>query len=508
MAQYKFTAALNADHVPFISRLQGREVVISGMDNLLNKPGANSASAFDNNPKNLPQVIYMENVMPVEDGLMTAGQLQVQTAVGGGFVEFDEVFILRNATEQLWYFSPARGKNYVTPAPGTAWTSYNSTYPTSAEVSIAYVKGKTYVLYGKTKLFYWDGGIPNMVDVTASLVGLAIGNITSICGYGNYLIAATDVGYYWSSLGNELDFSDIVGGAGTQIPFDVRGQIKALTPTAGGVLIHCTQITVAALYTQNAQAPWIFRAVKNGGGIANRGVVTTDSTENVVYQYGTNGFQAVGLREAENLFPALTDFLDGRMIETADITIGLLGITRYTESFATKVAFVAGRYIVISYGPVAGNFNFAAIYDKDLRRWGKIKFDHCDCFSGFIGPKQSIFFLRNTGAAYQLVMDLSNRTTDSGMIILGKYQLSRTSWIQTQELVLETIDAADNPTVAILPSYDGTTFAPAVVMTANGNVENYRYYNKVVEAQNVSFAIIGNFMLASALMTFTKGGRM
>lgn len=504
MAEYKFSAALNASTFPLVTRFHPRSVVISGLDNRLRNPAsAGNNTGADNNPQNLPQVLYAENIIPSDEGVVTVGFEQVQASVAAA-TEFDEVFILRSATENTWYFSPAQGKNYVTPAAGTAWVSYASIFPNTRDVSIAYVNGVTYVCYAQTRLTHWDGA--TFINDNGALVGLAAANIRGICGSGNYLVAFTDVSVYWSTLTNPLNFSDVLAGAGTQIPVDIRGQITGLTSMPGGFIIHCLQNAVAALYTNNSAQPWQFREIKNAGGISGVKQISTDNNSGATYIWGTNGLQQINLREAEAFAPDVTDFLAGRVLETFDSGTNLFTVTRLSTDLFVKPAYIAGRYLVISYGDQPGNYTYALIYDIGLRRWGKLKFDHIDCFSGYVGARRSMILLRANGSAYRAVMDNSS-FTDAGVLILGKYQLSRASQICSQEILLDVLDTTDNPTVTVLTSYEGGNFDAQAVMTPYVNSGAYRSYQYQIEGTNLTFIVKGTFTLGGMTITATKGAK-
>ena len=507
MADYKFLAGLNAGSIPLVTRFQQRSIVIPGTDNRMRDPSSSNTNNVDNNPGNLPQCIYMENIMPSAEGVFSAAYADIQAQVGGENL-FDEVFILRNEEEQTWFFSPAHGRNYVTATFGVAWASTDplAGIPVAADVSIAYVNGITYVCYAGLALLEWNG--TNFIDQSGALTGVAIADIKAICGSGSYLIlGCTDLSVKWSSVVNPLDFvpSELTG-AGSQIPVDVRGSIIALTTVSGGFIIHCLQNAVAAVFTNNAAQPWIFREVKNAGGIADRKQVSTDNNSGATYIYGTNGLQQLDLRTAENMFPDVTDFLAGKILETFNGTTSLLTISRLAANLFTKIAYISGRYVVISYGTELGTYNYALVYDKELHRWGKLKEDHVDCFSGYFEPRQSICLLRDNGAVKQVIMD-KRTATAAGVLIMGRYQLSRSQQICSQELTLEVLDGSDSASVQIATNYNGTTLGELRTMVEFESTDNYRNFQAQIEGENISYIIRGSYSIASMLLTVTKGAR-
>jgi hypothetical protein len=521
MAQYTLTAALNASTFPFVTRFQPRSVIIGTMDGRLRDPTSNPQNFLDNNPQNIPQVLYCENVLPSTEGIRSVAFSNVQAAFPGAGVP-DDVLILRTDTD-TWYFSPSQGMNYVTPALGTPWVSTNplAGAPIAVEykVSAAYVGGFTFICYWKPGtstgiILKWDGA--TFTDITATFLGVTGSTIKAICNSGNYLIALSGTAIKWSSLTNPIDFTIVAGsGAGSQIPIDVRGVAIALTQISGGFLIHCTENTVASVYTQNAAAPWIFREVRNSGGLLSWNYLARDTSAGVAYIFSSYGMQQQTLKEAENLHPILTEFISSKILETFDSTTNLLSISRVAGIYI-KVAFLGGRFLCVSYGTTAaaGPFNYVLIYDITLRRWGKLKVDHYDMFQSaetspiLVSPFDALFVLKTDGSVDQLVIDERIISTTTSVVILGRYQLSRGNQLCSQELELEVLDSNQAPTVHVVTNYNGTTLGQAIQMTLYESSDNYRHYQKQIEGENLSYIIKGQFNLATAILTFSKGGRM
>jgi hypothetical protein len=515
MAEYKFTAALNAADIPPTSRAQPRSVIIGQMDNKLKNPAGTAANNQDNNPQNLPQVIYAENVMPTETGFSSVGYRELgDTFFAGGFA--DEIYTLRSGAN-TWVFCPAQGRNYWKNATNAAWSaSPIPGFPSTAQFSIAYVNGETYICYAYTYLGLWNGA--GFTDVTAALTGITIANVAAIAGAGNYLIAAdANTGQVqWSSLTNPLDFTpSVTTGAGAQIPLDLRGALFYLTPTSGGFICHCRENAVAAVYTQNSAAPWIFREVKGSGGARDNSNydqgnfrITKDNNGGSIFMYASNGLQSLNLREAENIHPQITDFLASQVYETFNTATNLLSLVKNTR-IRVKLAFIANRYLVISYGAYdSATLSYALVFDSTLKRWGKLKVDHADIFGfqeALTSPRDLICLVTETGLTKQIVFDQRTGDADSGVLILGRYQISRTHQICSQELELEVLDSTETVTAHVATNYNGTTVGQILAMTEYTNTENYRCFQKQIEGTNISFIIKGTFTLATALITATKG---
>lgn len=514
MALYSLTAALNAASFPMVSRYQPRSVIIPQYDGRLRDPTTSTTSNADNNPSNVPQMTYCENVLPTSDGVMSVGYTNVLADfVGAGVCFGDDVYVLRNGDTGHWYFCPAQGRNYVTNDLMTVpWASTNplAGLPVVAGVSTADVDGVTYVCYANTAVLRWEGGA-GFTDVSGLLLGGVVApGIRAICGSGNYLILVyADNSVKWSSLTNPLDFTPSAAtGAGSQIPLDIRGNPLYASQISGGFLVHCTENVVAAVYTQNVAQPWIFREVKNSGGLVNGfDNVSREASTGFIYQYSTYGMQQLNLRDAETIHPSVSDYIIQHVVEEFDTVTNLLSITSRGPLIYSKVAFLGGRYLCISLGPARYQYKTAVIFDVALKRWGKLKVDHSDIFARVeAGQDYALHVLKTTGAVDHVIID-GSAVADSGVLILGKYQLSRSAQLCSQELELEVLDASDDLDVFIATSYNGTTVGQILQMIEYASTDNYRKYQKQIEGENLTYIIKGSFMLATALLTVTKGAR-
>lgn len=521
MADYRITAALNAAMFPFTTRLHQRSVMIGQLDGRLRDPASSPQSNYDNNPNNIPQMVYCENIMPTADGVRSVGYVDNVQAAFPGAGTGDDVFILRDNGDNSWFFSPARGMNYVTTALGAPWVSMSPLpgaplAPAAVTPSFAYVNGTMYVLYpggaGFARMLRWDAGVFTDVSAFLALSGLQAFEIRCICASGNYMIALDyNNQVHWSNLTNPIDFApSTLTGAGLQIPIDIKGPALRLSTIPGGFVIHCTENAIAALYTNNSVQPWIFREIKNSGGLTTIEGIARDISTGSVYMYGRYGLQSLNLREAENIHPDLTDFIEAGVVETFNNATNLLAVSHNARIF-TKLAFLGGRYLCISYGTTNsyGPFDYVLIYDTAFRRWGKLKITHYDIFTNVdaVGLASSLYALKGDGSCSLIVLD-DRAATRNGVTILGRYQLSRSSQICSQELELEVTDTADTVTATIAANFDGTTLGALLPMVLASSSDNYRLFQKQVEAENLSFIIKGDYTLATALLTFTKGARM
>jgi hypothetical protein len=184
-----------------------------------------------------------------------------------------------------------------------------------------------------------------------------------------------------------------------------------------------------------------------------------------------------------------------------------------------KLAHIAGRYLVLSYGVDPLIYTHALIWDSLLRRWGKVRITHVDCFQGAQYPvRESICFLTSNGAVYQALLDYTSTggagpVIDQGVVVLGRYQLSRGHNICSQEAEIECTDGISNMTVNVIASNDGSTLNTSFPMVAvtpvsgAGGAGSYRKFQKQLEGKNLVYVIKGTFDISSVLLTVTKGAR-
>lgn len=540
MAKYRFQGALNAAVFPFVAAFQSRTVVQPQLDNNV-KTNQAFYGTQESADYSIPQLLYCENVMPTAEGVMTVGfETVVDPLAGAG--DFDQVITLRDFNENNFLFAPAGGKNYIYAANKGAWVSTNPIDAPNLQVSRAYVNGRTLICYEGLGIYEYDSTAKTFLKRT--ITGLSDSDIRGIGASNNYLLAYTRITVYWSSLINPLDFvPSTITGAGFAIPQDVKAEINAVVGTAGGFIIYTAKNAVAAVYTQNIRAPFTFKEIANAGGVESYEQVTSDQNSGPQYAWGTGGFQRITTQNSEPLSTELNDFLAGRVYETWDAQNKRIELIRAgVNEFQVKVAYIASRYLVISYGlNIDGNYQYALIYDAGLKRWGKVKIDHVDCFqypypnlfgdlsyddlepvtyedlsdTSYAELSQGIFsrqpskrtvaFLKINGQVDILEMDY-NKTDQRGVMVFGKFQLTRARVMTIQQVELEAIYGTDEVTVTAIATVDGKDEAIIKEMMLLRNGSEVKRYAKRVTGLNVMLAIEGALSATSYIMEVTNDG--
>jgi len=527
-----FTAILNAAEFPFVSDFFQRPIVIPGLDQPPRLPKGYTGTFESANPE-LAQHYYCQNILPTSEGIQSVGYRQVIPAAPIPATDFDQVIVVRDADENNFLWAPARGKNYIYRADMPDWVSTNpfAGWPANKTiVSRAYVNGRTFVQYEKHDMFEYDSTLNQINPVT--LTGINAADIDVIGASNNYLIAVVGITVNWSSLIDNTDFvPSIQTGAGAAIPQDMKGVARAVVPISGGFVIYTTKNAVVALYTNNARAPFVFREISNAGGVPSPEQVSLEASLGYHYSWTTHGLQKISVTTAEVLSNAAMDFLAGRIWEEFNLATLQLTIERLNVDLQVKISYISGRYLVISYGKPTDTapqtYTHALVYDLGLKRWGKLRVDHVDCFvypypnlpGEITNPpaKQSVGFLKTNGQIDLLVMDYRERQ-DQGVLLLGRYQLVRQKMATYQSVELEGEHQAYPSQVYLIISADGkTNDAPnqLIELSAGADRRVVKYgapapgvgsHGAPRTGVNLSLLTIGTFELSTALFTITRHG--
>jgi hypothetical protein len=498
MAQNNFRGNLSAKAFPFLSYLFGQSVIING---------------FDQAENNYPQAYYMHNVVPTAQGYKSVGFKKVLESSG---LSFDRVIPVRDPSMvRGWIGITSAGKVYIYCAGDLAWTDLTSivgSWPYNRPVSVAYAGGYTYLCLAGYNVY--KVGVAARTITPVSLAGLQVDKITAITSSANYLIVTDGVKVYWSSTITAEDFvPSQVTGAGSGTPADVEGTIVAMVPLSTGFAIYTSVNVVIASYSQNPRFPFVFRGADNSKGIADVQHITYGGDDGTNYAWTSAGIQKITISGAVTVLPEVTDFLAGREYEYWDVVNSApVSVTTLTP-LKVKMAFVGGRYLVVSYGD--GALQYALVYDTALSRWGKLKINHVSVFdvdlnsdnsftsSSSASAKKTLGVITADGDIY--VCDFDNPTAASdSIIVLGKFQLSRSRMTTLDTITLENV--SNDCAVKLVTTLDGK---PSLITTPalTSTVGRTKEYKSRVTGLNHSIAVSGTFQLSSYELELHVNGR-
>lgn len=562
MAVVRPKLAINNAIIPWLSSQEQRPVINSQLDAAPRTPRV-FMGADDNADYNMANVIYAENVMPVAHGIKSLGFVDVATASPVG--EFDTIFPLRDADENVVLFCPAHGGNYIYDADADTWTGESIADiwgmaptegdPATAKVTYAYVDGKTFVCYGRLKngttdmsIMQWDSETKSLIPATSVVLNLPYdaGTIDGISSSSGYLLVWSGLSISWAFFtGVAFDYEVYTNGnytgSGNQIPEDVQGLITAIIGLPGGFIAFTSRNAISASYhAQTISSPWVFKEIRDAGGLESYEQATVEGSLGKIMAYTSAGIQTLTLNSAEHAHPGLADFITGRKVESYDFsTHQLVPAVLGTDAYV-KLTAVGNRYIVVSYGYLEGLFSYALVYDVGLQRWGKIRIRHRDCFSytyraqeggitygalvdvtyddlaatsytslnnvgnNVITPAQrALAFMTDKGGIKLATWAGTSDSEGGAVAILGRVQIARMRHIQLNRVELDGFSSGD---VFIQASQNGRTIAGLWETVTVEQSGDYRAAGCLVDCKNFNIVLEGNFDLSSVIIEALPSG--
>lgn len=549
MATSKVRCNLLAADFPLLSGLYGKSVVVAQNDMHYVRPNAFTGSEADKNI-GIPQNIFCENVLPSSYGLQS---IAFDAAVVGGVVaqtDFDQAFYLRDVSEARTLFVPGISgtncKRYTYDQATKTWVNSTKTVPAGSKCTVSSLKKRTFVHVEFDDEFWeWNAAWSNIV-----FTGLTAANIKGILASSGYNICYDYDTIYWSSVTDPVDFvPSLATGAGSEKPLDVKGRIVVCYPTDSGFLIHTTSNVVSVRYSGNIRFPWVYKEIKNSSGISDQEQTTPDGEAATLYTFSNDGLMQISTTKADQVFPAISEFLACRLIESWNAVTKTIDKITLTDRPVTKVDFIGNRWLVISYGAVA--LTHALVYDSALKRWGKVRVDHVDAFefqgnpgtpgstaslawanlagawvsqnvawasyglvisggtASFTFPYKSLAFLQANGTVQVANFDYMD-TRGLGVLYLGRVQFVRNHLTELLEIEAEGMkDEAQNALAVITTFPTERMVAPTVTYVYRMpklSGSEFTKWQTWLTGVNHTLRFEGNFRLATVEVRGKDGG--
>lgn len=520
---------------PLLTQLQGQTVILRQIDQ--NFPETDILKDSQN-----PSSYYMHNCVPTARGLQAVGYT-TQVAALAGAMDFDRAYPLQNATLNRFVYVPSAGKNYIYDRVVGIWTSISpltpGTVPDNVLVTTAFIQGQTYIYIAAVGCFVYNE-VTHVMDAVA-FTGLAMANVLGICAANGYMLAFNATQVAWSSATTPTDFTpSIVTGAGGANIADAEGAITVCYSVVGGFIVYCEKNAVGATYSGVFQQPFFFKEIAGSGGSYTPEAISWQANLDYHYAYTTAGLQAVSLASSIFVFPEVTEFIAGKIYEDFSETSLTFTSTDINLPLNVKITVIESSYLIISYGVNAGLYTYALYFDINLKRWGKLKIDHVDCFQwnspNLFGaltydqlamsydelatvtytelgttivtpelPRTSLAFLQQDGTVKTVDFKISE-TGANGVLLLGKYQLVRNKAIEHQRTQVESVRNSANFNMYLLATLDGKTFLPVVTPSLIENSGLTRTYARWLYGKNISLLFTGAFNFSNIEVDFTLGG--
>lgn len=336
----------------------------------------------------VPQAYFMQNVLPVQRGLSSAHYTRVLKPHTYP-TYLDKIHTLRDASGSVALFSPAGGQNLIYTKDTGAWTAYplpSGTLPSA--VTVAHLKGVSYVCYAGTGVFVYDFDLNTFAEVT--LAGVSMVDVLGVCAANQYLLLYTSQYVAWSNPLDPLDFVPAVGGAGQSAILANRSEIVVCLPVTEGFIVYTGHNAIFGSYSGNPNVPFYFREIPNSSGVAQPEHASSESTGSGHVAWTSSGFMQISAKSAQLVWPELSSAIADGLYSTQG-SGGYPVVARKT-SLAVKVSTVGSRYYIVSVKDSSSgvkDYPVAYVYDVALDRWGRLDIPHIDFFE-YRAPEFSV----------------------------------------------------------------------------------------------------------------------
>lgn len=532
MAQIPYRANLQSMTFPLLSDLSGRTIINPQADNTF----ARFVSSDGQAPVDtgIPQIFYCHNVMPSTYGWQS---VRYNTVFNSGAVPVDADFEnarLIYAGQVITSGSPpvstlsstgfktyiaiigtGANKVYVVDPATSAWKAVLGapSIPVGCRISVATINGVSYIYFSNVGCYIYNNNTNTLIERV--LAGLDKPATIGIVSANGYLNAWNKTGVAWSSTVDVEDFvpSDVSGAGGGQVQ-EAKGELVTAVATQLGYILFTKENAVSVIYSGNAEFPWNFKGIPASGGVSSADVVSLDQAAGFQQAYTTNGMQQVTHAKCLTVAPDITDFIAGNTFEDFNTTTNEFVVTNFDWTMRKKLAVVADRYIVLSYGlSPTDDMTHAIIVDLTQNRRGKLKIQHTSCFelrslnpAVTEIPRDSIAFLQRNGTTVVVDFSLFETALDS-VLVIGKLQYVRQKIIELNQLEVENVEVGDDFEALALPSLNGKNFSPAMpgyLQESNSNYRRYTWDGAV--GVNVSYLFKGTFNINALIGWFSLAG--
>lgn len=514
MAAITYRANLSTPTVPIDPLTFGRTVIVKGSDqnytpSLVSKVDADKDAG-------IPQVYYLENVLPTEQGYRSVGFTKtLEQCPGTPYLAFP----VRAAAVSTLLIHTRQGYLYELMKVGSPQFRYIGKY--EGVLTYATVSGTTYIYIAGVGAYSYD--FVSGLLVPTVFAGLDPVSILGVVGTGGYLLAWSRDAIAWSSLIDATDFvPSLDTGAGGGSVEGARGAITYCVPNTSGVFIFTAENCVGATLSNNARYPFNFKEVVGSSGLTDLQAVTFDGNQNAAYAFTSGGFQKITLSAASPTWADLSDSADNAAVwDENTIVSNSVGTQRGITG--AKLTVAASRYICVSVQKgtvtVAGLeypvYRDVWVFDLALQRWGRIVREHFEVFST---QDNKLALIDADGRV--VIADNSNSLDGlygveraAGVLVMGKYQYTRQRKLTLQEITFDNL----YPVLMIDPLTGvelGVEYPEVYTLNDESGAweptyrRNQDSYVTRKTALNHSIMLKGNFNLNTVVLEFVNhGGR-
>ena len=460
----------------------------------------------------MPEIYYGHNIIPTSEGYQAVAYRTLVNAPTDTDTLFTDALILRDSSGNKAYLcATSSGRNYILKDYLSGWVRTTDVAHAAVGdlVTTAYVNGVTYIYYQGVGCYVYNF-TTNTLVLTA-LTGLVAGDIYGLVGADGFLLAFSADQLVWSSTITPTDFTpSVITGSGGGSVQDLRGIITTVLAYKYGFIIYSQYNIVVGLYTGNIRYPFSFKEIVGSGGVSDPRYVCVDPVSGDHYAWTTSGLQLVTSTVTNAVFPALTDFIAGSYFEDFSESTKTFTQTHLSAPMVKKLTAIADRYVVFSYG--ISSLTHAIVYDTALKRMGKLKIPHVDCFEYLLlsgspvdSPRNAVGFLQADGTVKVASFSI-NAQYSSGVILLGKFQVTRGNTCTLVDVSLENVRADSNFSCDDIYTLDGKDVAGITPGYLAQSSNFFRQYTFRQPGLNHTLAFIGGFNMVSLVLKVTQGG--
>lgn len=563
---------VTASQFPFLSDQEGPTVIVPGNDIYYVRPNQFTGETADKN-LGIPQFLFVENCMPTSYGMSSVGFVNNTNPFDNNVPEADQLTYLRGQTGRRYLinFNRQNGNCYIYSPEVALWKYVVNISVPNSQMYVTLVQGRCFIYFKNTgTLFEFKGfnTITELFEFVTYPGVIGISDLTPMSGLvsaNNYLIFFTRTQIFYTIPGPDYgvvpDFTPSLGptGAAVETPSALKGIILTSLPTQDGFLLFTSTNIVAAYYSGNVKFPWTYRELEGSAAIISVDTIAVDRDQYPKYAYTTGGLLKIGKSACTPVFVEAAEFIGNDQYEYFDWPTKTIIRRTLTTPLNVGMAYVAGRWLVISYGAEGEIFTHAIVYDEHLKRWGKIQRNHARALEFFgvpatISPIQGYTYqdLLDLGWTYQYLLDINmtyamlggadysgnpdlaleykslgfitdtgvvqtvnfdiDSVTDESVAIIGRVQFSRSSRFDVLSVWLENLNqnpATEKTKIAILPTNDAKnpnrTEYGYLALDEEGGLMKYQFWQS--EGINHFIRIEGDFDLSTVVVVGMRTGK-
>lgn len=495
--------------------------------------GRPSDGIQDDRDLGVPSIVYMHNALPTLMGFKSVQYKKYGEPIG----DFSAVYRVITRTMGVGYLFVGETK-YTYDIGGN-----KISVPLSlGEVSVTNHRGKVYLFSTRRNTLYVledSGTLTIVIPVGATLV-----NVIGVASVGPHLILYTQDTILRSSITDPLDFRPQLSTAAGAISLSPqRGKIVTLQMmTQNSATIWTTTEAISLTISGSSASPFKLERVIGVPGISTEkdligydkvailssdGYILPDGKSTPVaadvWQFLTSTLIEdyigdTGLRKisASGQYYSVDSEVIDDCIDISPLNETELVVLRAIKPIRHKLTFVGDRYMCFSYGFGCSKiFNWAVVYDTQLRRWGKLRVKHTHILdyqpSSELNPL-GIVVVAPGGQLLTLVEDCGNFDPSGNGFVDAVLIYGRLEHVRGRDLTLytATVTTTYEPTTPlefkVWNSLNGHTISGVSAPEPAAIYQGIREYRMRITGKGASFGLFGSFNLTSVTVEVMAGG--